>query len=197
MAAVLLTLFPHHRAPPSGTGAAAADAEPRPVEVRDAASAPVRLRIPALHVTADVLPLGLDARGGLEVPGFRSAMKVGWYALGPRPGERGPAVLVGHRDAPGREYVDGKLVDPHHIRNAVFAKLGRLHPGDLVEAELGNGRRVPFRVTAVDTYPAKRFPTGRVYGPLPDPQLRLITCGGVIDGNGHWDSNVVVSARAG
>lgn len=189
---MLLYLFPHQPAP----AAPAADAEPRPIHVEDASTAPVRLRVPALHLAADVTPLGLDATGALEVPGLRSSMKVGWYALGPRPGEPGPAVLVGHRDAPGREYADGKLVDPGHIRNAVFARLGRLHTGDLVETELGNGRRLPFRVTAVDTYRSRRFPTERVYGPVPDAQLRLITCGGVIDRTGHWDSNVVVSATA-
>ena len=70
-------------------------------------------------------------------------------------------------------------------------------PGDTVETELGDGRRVPFTVTAVDTYRTTAFPTEKVYGPVPGPQLRLITCGGVIDATGHWDSNVVVSAVAG
>ncbi|MFJ4920807.1 sortase domain-bontaining protein [Streptomyces sp. NPDC088725] len=196
VAAVLLYLFPHRPVNGPSRPSTAADAEPGRVTVTDPLSAPVRLRIPALRVSADVLALGVDAAGALEVPGLRSPMKVGWYALGPRPGDPGPAVLVGHRDAPGRAYLHGKLVDPNHIRNAVFAKLGRLSPGDRVETELRNGRRLRFRVTAVDTYPSSRFPTERVYGPVPDAQLRLITCGGVIDRNGHWDSNVVVSAVA-
>lgn len=188
--AVALNLFPQRPASSS------ANAEPRVVRVTDAPTAPVRLHVPALGLAADVLPLALDAQGALDAPAFRDAMKVGWYALGPRPGERGPAVLVGHRDAPADSGSTVVRTGRDTIRNAVFAKLGRLHLGDVVETELGDGRRVPFRVTAVDTYPTKDFPTARVYGPVPGPELRLITCGGVIDANGHWDSNVVVSAVA-
>ncbi|MFJ2444331.1 sortase domain-bontaining protein [Streptomyces sp. NPDC087658] len=192
VAAVLLHLFAR---PPAPRPPAAAP-EPRVVRVPDPRSAPVRLRIPALRIEAGVLPLALDGGGRLDPPGFRHAMEVGWYAAGPRPGEPGPAVLVGHRDAPANPGTVPVRNGRDNIKNAVFAKLGRLRPGDLVEAELGDGRRVPFRVTAVDTYRTERFPTERVYGPVPDPQLRLITCGGAIDAGGHWDSNVVVSAVA-
>ncbi|MEV7425931.1 sortase [Streptomyces sp. NPDC091212] len=201
VAAVLLRVFPPGpgSGPAGGRSAAGtgATAEPRVVRVTDTSSAPVRLRIPALGVSAGVLPLALDDGGTLDAPGFRHAMEVGWYAHGPRPGEPGPAVLVGHRDAPANPGTVPVVGGRDDIKNAVFAKLGRLRPGDLVEAELGDGRRVPFRVTSVDTYPTRAFPTELVYGPVPDPQLRLITCGGIIDARGHWDSNVVVSAAAG
>jgi sortase (surface protein transpeptidase) len=103
-------------------------------------------------------------------------------------------VLVGHRDAPDNAYENGRRIGGNHIRKGVFAKLGRLQRGDRIEAELGDGRRLPFTVTSIETYRTKRFPTARVYGPVDQPQLRLITCGGVIDAQGHWDSNVVVSA---
>jgi hypothetical protein len=40
-----------------------------------------------------------------------------------------------------------------------------------------------------------RFPTQAVYGPTPDPELRLITCGGAFDyATGHYLSNIVVYA---
>ncbi|MGQ4516790.1 sortase domain-containing protein [Streptomyces sp. DW26H14] len=174
--------------PPQSTAA------PRPVPVTDAHSAPVRLRIPALAVTADVLPLALDAAGGLEVPAFADAAKAGWYALGPRPGQPGPAVFVGHRDAPDNTYVHGRRVGGTHLTNGAFAKIGRLRPGDRIEVERGDGARVVFRVTRTDTYPADRFPTARVYGPTRGAELKLITCGGVIAPDGHWNANVVVSA---
>ncbi|MFJ1649133.1 sortase domain-bontaining protein [Streptomyces sp. NPDC088258] len=206
VAAVLLRFLPPAAGPWSATGAApsarrpgagtGATAEPRVVRVPDMSSAPVRLRIPALGVDAGVLPLALDESGTLDAPGFRHAMEVGWYAHGPRPGEPGPAVLVGHRDAPANPGTVPVVGGRDDIKNAVFARLGRLRPGDAVEAELGDGRRVRFRVTSVDTYPTGAFPTELVYGPVPDPQLRLITCGGVIDAEGHWDSNVVVGAAA-
>jgi hypothetical protein len=44
-------------------------------------------------------------------------------------------------------------------------------------------------------YPKSDFPTGRVYGPTPDAELHLITCGGVFDqATGSYLSNVVVYA---
>jgi hypothetical protein len=35
-----------------------------------------------------------------------------------------------------------------------------------------------------------------VYGPTPDPELRLVTCGGTFDAaSGHYADNVIVYAR--
>ena len=52
-----------------------------------------------------------------------------------------------------------------------------------------------FRVTAVQKYLKDRFPTDQVYGPTPDAELRLITCGGTFDyATGHYLSNTVVYA---
>ena len=41
--------------------------------------------------------------------------------------------------------------------------------------------RVLLEPTAVRTYARSRFPTAMVYGPVPDAELRLITCGGTFD----------------
>ncbi|MDI3407449.1 sortase domain-containing protein [Streptomyces cavernicola] len=173
-----------------GTGTGTGTGTPRqavPGELSDPATVPRRVRVPAIGVDAELLPLGLDARGAIEVPAFEDAMKAGWFTPGSRPGKPGPTVLVGHRDAPAKAPRRG-------YRPAVFARLDRLAPGDRVETTSGDGRRVRFRVTAVDTYRTTAFPTRKVYGPVPDSQLRLITCGGALDAAGHWDSNVVVSA---
>jgi len=52
-------------------------------------------------------------------------------------------------------------------------------------------------VTSVQTYLKDRFPTEDVYGPVPDAELRLITCGGAFDAaTGHYLSNIVVYATA-
>jgi hypothetical protein len=54
---------------------------------------------------------------------------------------------------------------------------------------------VKFLVTAVRTYLKDQFPTQTVYGPTPDAELRLITCGGAWDpATGHYLSNIVVYA---
>ncbi|MBP0461335.1 sortase domain-containing protein [Streptomyces montanisoli] len=196
-AAVVLQLFPHLTASSASTARPPhSTAAPRPMPVSDAHSAPVRLYAPAIHLSADVLPLALDGAGAIEVPGFADAAKAGWYALGPRPGQPGPAVFVGHRDAPDNVYRHGRRVGGRHLKNGAFAKIGRLHPGDRVEVERGDGSRVAFRVTRIGTYRTDRFPTARVYAPSRRPELRLITCGGLIAPDGHWDANVVVTAVA-
>ena len=61
--------------------------------------APLRLQIPAIGVDAPIVPVGLRSDGAMEVP---PAAEVGWYRLGPRPGEPGSAVLAGHIDFDGR-----------------------------------------------------------------------------------------------
>jgi len=58
-----------------------------------------------------------------------------------------------------------------------------------------DGRLAVFRVNSVHQYTKRGFPTARVYGPAPTPQLRLITCGGTFDvQTGHYLSNIVVYA---
>jgi len=53
-------------------------------------------------------------------------------------------------------------------------------------------------VDRIAHYPKAAFPTADVYGDVPGPELRLITCGGAFDeGTGHYADNVVVYAVAG
>ena len=71
-----------------------------------------------------------------------------------------------------------------------------LRRGDRVYVRRADGTLAVFAVTSVRTYPKDRFPTQSVYGPTPDPELRLITCGGTFDYQLHsYLSNVVVYAR--
>jgi hypothetical protein len=59
-----------------------------------------------------------------------------------------------------------------------------------------DGTLAVFTVTGVRMYSKDEFPTAAVYGPVPDAELRLITCGGIFDGSlGSYLSNVVVFAR--
>lgn len=162
------------------TPTTAADLPPAPATVhvdRPAPRAgPGRLIIPDLDVDVPLVELGVTATGEHEVPATADA--VGWYRGGPRPGEPGPALLLGH-------------VDLHDVPG-VFAHLDHLQPGDLVQA----GTTV-FEVYDVRRVPKTQFPDELVYGRTPDPQLRLITCGGAFDHtSGHYRDNVIVSARA-
>ena len=57
-------------------------------------------------------------------------------------------------------------------------------------------RTAVFSVERVAMFPKDAFPTKAVYGSTPDPELRLITCGGPFDGfAGTYLDNVVVFAR--
>jgi sortase (surface protein transpeptidase) len=124
--------------------------------------------------------LALNPDGSLQVPTDFS--EAGWYDLGPRPGQPGPAVIAGHVDS-----TDGP---------AIFYRLGELAPGSLVRIALADGTEVRFRVYAVREYPKTAFPTSLVYRGIPAPELRLVTCGGPFDAaTGHYVDNVVVFAR--
>jgi sortase (surface protein transpeptidase) len=77
----------------------------------------------------------------------------------------------------------------------VFFRLRDLRRGEHVYVRRANKTVAEFRVTAVRQYAKNRFPTDAVYGPVPDAELRLITCGGIFDyATGSYLSNVVVYA---
>ena len=100
---------------------------------------------------------------------------------GPRPGQPGPAVILGH--------VDSKTGP------AVFYQLRALRPGDTVRVGLADGRTLIFRVQRVQRYPKDEFPTEAVYFPTLNRELRLITCGGEFDYARHsYLDNIVVYA---
>ena len=140
---------------------------------------PVALTIPAIGVRTRLMDLGLTASGALQVPPVTTV--AGWYTGSPRPGAIGPAIIAGHIDS--------------RLGPAVFYRLSLLRPGDRVYVRRADGTLAVFRVVSVRTYAKDHFPTRAVYGPVPDPELRLITCGGVFDPSlGSYLSNVVVYA---
>jgi sortase (surface protein transpeptidase) len=144
------------------------------------AAPPVRIRIPAIGVSAAVVRLGLNRDGTLQVPADFGV--TGWFTGGPAPGETGPAVIAGHIDS--------------RRGPAVFYRLHALRPGDRVAVERADGTTVEFAVEGSAQYPKRAFPTEAVFGPSPDPLLRLITCGGTFDRSRRsYRDNVVVTAR--
>src|SRR5579862_4017728 len=150
-------------------------AQPGPV------SRPVALTIPLIGVQTKLMYLGLNSDGTMQVPPLAMVAVAGWYTGSPRPGAIGSAIIVGH--------IDGN----HHA--GVFWRLNTLRRGDKIYVTRANGTLVEFRVTSVQIYLKDHFPTEDVYGPVPDPELRLITCGGTFDlAAGHSLSNAVVSA---
>jgi LPXTG-site transpeptidase (sortase) family protein len=89
-----------------------------------------------------------------------------WFDFGPRPGDSGSAVIVGHEG-----WKDGIA--------AVFDDLYKLHTGDRVYVEDGRGTITAFVVREVRTYD-QNGDASDVFG-LNDGKahLNLITCEGV------------------
>lgn len=143
---------------------------------------PGGLRIPAIGVNApSMIPLGLTANHQPEVPSEDDPTVVGWYVLGPTPGDPGPAVIMAH-------------VNAHH-RAGAFAKLHELKPGDRIEVDRG-GATLTFEVRAVDQVDKDAFPADLVFGQTAGPELRLITCGGALNvAQRSYEDNIIVSAR--
>ena len=141
---------------------------------------PVQVVIDAIGVSAAVVAVALEPDGALSPPSDPSI--VGWHSGSPIPGDRGPAVMVGHVDS-----ADGP---------AVFADLDDLEPGDEIDVENGDGYIASFAVSSVTRHPKRVFPTDAVYGPTPESELHLITCGGPFDRETGYADNVVVTATA-
>jgi hypothetical protein len=146
-----------------------------------AVAEPVRLRILASRVVDTRLQrLGRAADGSIEVPtDFGVA---GWFAEGPRPGQPGPAVIVGHVDSrrgPG-----------------VFFGLAGLAARAEVGLDRADGTAAGFRVSRIVRVPKGAFPTELVYGPTLEPSLRLVICGGSFDRTSRsYRDNVIVYAE--
>lgn len=138
-----------------------------------------RVSVPAMGVDSALELLTVDSAKVLQAP--VDPQLAGWYAGGTVPGDPGPAVIAGHVDSQSGP--------------AVFYQLKQLKVGSVVSVTRSDGRVVRFRVDGVDQYPKDDFPTEAVYGPTPDPSLRLITCGGTFDyASHHYRDNVVAYA---
>jgi sortase (surface protein transpeptidase) len=169
---------------PPGTASAAVDRltphgtpAPLPKPATLTAPLPVALRIPAIGIRTRLIRLGITRQGKLQVPSSPSV--AGWYTSSPRPGEIGSSIIAGHIDS--------------YLGPGIFYRLRELHPGNWIYVRQADGKLATFRVTGVHQYPKAHFPTAAVFGPAPDAELRLITCGGTFNYATHnYLSNVVV-----
>lgn len=126
---------------------------------------PVRLKIPVIKVDAAIEYVGLTQRGAMDVP--RSPEDVAWFSLGPRPGEKGSAVIAGHID-----WKNGEA--------AVFNSLYKLRKGDKLYIEDDKGASISFIVREIRTYnPGEDVPD--VFYQSEGIHINLITCDGVWD----------------
>ncbi|MCL6649197.1 MAG: class F sortase [Chloroflexi bacterium] len=124
---------------------------------------PVRLRVPAIGVDAEVKAVGLDDQGELVIP--TRGDYVVWYAASAPPGLPGNSIFAGHVDWGGR--------------TAVFFRLKELRPDDLIETVASDGAVRTFRMQRSWLVEPAAAPLADIYGPTPRPAVTLITCGGV------------------
>jgi sortase (surface protein transpeptidase) len=164
--------------PSAPLGSVDFDLSGNPTGAPSTADVPAEIDIASIGVHAAVVALGRNPDGTVEVPSRFDV--VGWFEGGPRPGDIGPAVMLGHVDS--------------YNGPAVFSRLAQLSPGQSIAVSGASGSR-QFRVDRVASYDKDRFPTDLVYGPVPERALRLVTCGGVFDSAKHsYRSNVVIFA---
>ncbi|MFG2060225.1 class F sortase [Micromonospora sp. NPDC048871] len=183
---------------PVGAEQAAALADPTPSAARSSTGGPpvvpgalpddpavvppVRLRIPAIEVTARVNPVGVDkGTGEFDVP--PSVDRVGWYRYGPGlAAETGSVVIAGH-------------VDSAEQGRGAFYRLRDLAPGDTLTATGEDGIERTYRVVAREEYDKTKIPLERYFARDGRPRLTLITCGGPFDAEARrYRDNIVVTA---
>ena len=111
---------------------------------------------------------------------------VAWYLQSARPGESGNVVMSGH-------------VDYWNVGPAVFAGLGTLEEGEVIEVTDAAGTAYDYAVAWVRTYPVDALtPTQlrEIVGPTAEPSLTLITCSGDFDRDrGEYLMRLVVRAE--
>lgn len=162
-----------------------------PPAVTTTAALPTSVEVPSIGASSSLIATGLNPDNTIEVPPVEQPQQASWFEYSPRPGDTGPAVVLGHVNGGG---VDG-----------VFAHLDDIAVGDEVLVDRADGTTARFSVYDVRRYckhPDDRqchdppFDTAAVYGDTSGPELRLITCGGEFDKTRRsYRDNVVAFAR--
>jgi sortase A len=150
--------------------------QPSGIQLIEVAS-PETLEIPKLGIKAKVESVGLDPTRKMDVP--KTPEGVGWYNLGPKPGEVGNAVIDGHLDS--------------ETGPAVFYGLSSLQPGDQIKVIDSSKQSFTFTVTGNITYQFDQVPLDQIFGSANTVNLNLITCGGFFNHTTrNYSSRVVI-----
>ena len=130
---------------------------------------PVRLKIPKINLDSAVEYVGLTSSGAMDVP--KNRKDVGWFNLGPRPGEDGTAVIDGHYGL-------------NNKKTSAFDNLHKLRKGDKLYVEDEKGIIISFVVRENRRYDPKAD-ASYVFGSNTGPShLNLVTC------EGAWDEEI-------
>lgn len=129
-------------------------------------SAPVRIEIPKLSITTPVIPAGLTKDNAMDIG--KDIEKTAWYKLGPKPGEKGSAVIAGHYG-----WINGQ--------GAVFNNLHTLQAGDKLSVYDEKGLIVNFVVRETRKYGLGADAIDVFKSTDEKAHLNIITC------NGSWN----------
>lgn len=125
---------------------------------------PVELMIPAIGVDAHIQYLGITPKGEMAVPD--NIIDVGWFKLGPRPGDKGSAVIAGHFNGESN-------------KAGVFTNLYKLEVGDRLSIKDDSGASITFVVRGKRAYNSGY--ADDVFSRNDGTYLNLITCDGLWD----------------
>lgn len=138
---------------------------------------------------------GLDPDGSIHVPSVKTPQVLGYYTRGGAPCIPGPQqvpfTLLGHIDGSGQK--------------GVLYSLKNLKAGDRVTVGLDNGKTCTYRITRlvqISKDPKNEPPNALswdsaeakdlVWGPKPQSQINLISCGGkFVGGELGYADNIV------
>ena len=125
---------------------------------------PVRLKIPIIGVDTAVEDAYITPDGRMDVPA--GSVNVAWYALGPRPGQIGSAVIGGHYG------IDNGIP-------RVFYNLDKIKVGDKAYVLDDNGNTLAFQVTSIRLFGRNDDSTPVFISTDGKARLNIITCEGI------------------
>jgi len=141
---------------------------------------PVRIKLPRIRVNAVIRSVGLTSNGSMDVPVL--PRDAAWYKLGPRPGEKGSAVISGH-------------INWWHGATGVFQNLHALKQGDMIAVQDEKGTVTSFVVRAIRELAQNQDASGVFYSYDNKSHLNLVTCSGVwVRGIQQYSKRLVVFA---
>ena len=132
------------------------------------ADQPRYIDIPAINVNARVMSVGVNSKGNIDTPA--NLNDTAWYDGSAKPGQAGQVFIDGHTSF-------------SNTINAAFNRLPELKQGDLITIELGNGTKINYRVSSVETVDADKVDMGKALNPPEGATkgLTLMTCTGTFD----------------
>jgi len=158
-AAIETPANPDERAPnePATDPAESEVEEPAPVVIT---SLPVRMRIPALSLDYEVVSMGADAVGTMQI--FPAREIISWFDRSAIPGNEGNGILGGHNTWRG-------------TRSRLFT-LDELQIGDEMEIVYDDETSLVFRLESVFVYPLSTAPAHLIMNTRGEARVTLITC---------------------